>query len=122
MTVTELERVKASTGDSDQGASSRLSELVRFLRHVNVSGTPQVPSEWVDEAWHTMLEDEVVYSDFLTKHGLSHVRHVPGSTPPAMYARTRAAMLEQGGIDLAWPEFRGAQCEGCSGDGGGSPD
>lgn len=101
---------------------SRLSELTRFLRGVVESKSPQVPSVWVDEAWHALLETEDVYVAYLDAQRLPYIHHVPGETTVDQYERTRMMMLAAGGSASAWPPRSGADCNGgcsgCTGDAG----
>jgi len=100
----------------------RLIELNRFLTGVVNSGAPQVPSVWVDEAWHALLENHGAYVDYLRACAMPYVKHVPGETTIEQYESTRALMLDTGGSAKAWPPRSQGDCNGgcsgCSGDGG----
>lgn len=117
-----VRQVCSGIGIDQREGSERLTELTRFLRGVVESQSPQVPSVWVDEAWHALLETQDVYVAYLGTQGLPYVNHVPGETTDEQYNKTRTMMLAAGGSSLAWPPRSGADCNGgcsgCSGDGG----
>lgn len=118
MKSTYVEVVRRSTGDTHEAAALRLEELVRFFRLVVDTGARQVPSNWVDEAWHALLEQPDMYRQFLTEADLPAVRHVPGLQPQSAYEETRQALLAQGANLMAWPLMDRADCGPCSGDDG----
>lgn len=115
------EVVAQSTGHGLTDAAARLEELAKFFRVIDQTRTKHVPSKWVDEAWHALLDQPKLYESYLRELGVDYISHIPGAPSPAVYAETRREIARLGPLNMrAWPERAVGNCSGgCSGCGGG---